>query len=62
LGAGSLELILEAKGHHSGVLIVRRDNDPTRDPKPAGIVRAIRNLEAAAVPIQDELQILNHWR
>jgi crotonobetainyl-CoA:carnitine CoA-transferase CaiB-like acyl-CoA transferase len=28
-------------------LIVRRDNDPTRDLKPAGIVRAIRNLLTA---------------
>jgi hypothetical protein len=30
--------------------------------KPAGIVRAIRNLEAAGVPIADRYIILNHWR
>ena len=24
--------------------------------------RAIRNLEAAGVPIRDEFHILNHWR
>jgi len=33
-----------------------------RDLKPAGIVRAIRNLEQAAVPLRDEYHILNHWR
>jgi hypothetical protein len=56
------DLIVAAHGHYSGLLIVRRDNDPTRDLKPAGIVRAIRNLQAAGVPIRDQLQILNHWR
>jgi hypothetical protein len=55
-------LIMQAQGHHPGLFIVRRDNDPTRDLKPAGIVRAIRNLEAAAIPIPDDLHILNHWR
>lgn len=55
-------LVVQAKGHHSGVLIVRKHNDPTRDLKPAGVVRAIRNLEQAAVPLKDEYHILNHWR
>jgi predicted nuclease of predicted toxin-antitoxin system len=55
-------LILEVHGHYPGVLIVRRDNDTSRDLKPAGIVRAIRNLLAAGVPIQDQFYILNHWR
>ena len=55
-------LIEQAQGHHPGGLIVRRDNDPKRDLKAAGIVRAIRNLEAAGVPIRDEYIILNHWR
>ena len=32
------------------------------DLKPAGIVRAIRNLLAAGIPIRDEFHILNHWR
>lgn len=56
------ELILQVQGHHPGIFIVRRDNDPTRDLKPAGIVRAIRNLLAANVPIPDFCHILNHWR
>jgi predicted nuclease of predicted toxin-antitoxin system len=56
------ELIVEVHGHYPGLLIVRRDNDPTRDLKPAGIVRALRNLLTAGVPIRDQFHILNHWR
>jgi hypothetical protein len=36
--------------------------DATRDLTPKGIVSAIRRVEAAGVPIQDEFIILNHWR
>jgi hypothetical protein len=28
----------------------------------SGIVRAIRNLLAASLPIRDQFHILNHWR
>lgn len=55
-------LVIQVQGHHPGILIVRRDNDPTRDLKPAGIVRAIRNLLAAGVSVIDTVQVLNHWR
>jgi hypothetical protein len=30
--------------------------------RPSQLVRAIRKLLAAAVPIPDELHVLNHWR
>ena len=56
------ELVIVAGGHHPGILTVRKDNDRKRDLKPAGIVRAIHNLIAAGVPINDDLTILNHWR
>jgi hypothetical protein len=56
------DLLVEAQGHHSGILIVRKDNDPNRDMQPPHIVRAIRNLTAAGVPIADDCIILNHWR
>ena len=56
------ELVLLVGGHHPGILVVYRDNDPKRDLKPRNIVRAIRNLIAAAAPIADELNVLNHWR
>ena len=55
-------LIKQARGYHPGILVVRQDNDPTRDLTPKGIVSAIRKLEAAGVPIQNEFIVLNHWR
>jgi len=55
-------LIRQAQGHHPGIFVVRQDNDPTRDLTAKGIVAAIRKLETAAVPIQDEFTVLNHWR
>jgi predicted nuclease of predicted toxin-antitoxin system len=56
------ELIMQVQGHYPGVFVVRRDNDPTRDLKPAGMVRAIRSLLAAGVAVRDQLHILNQWR
>jgi hypothetical protein len=56
------ELVLLVAGHHPGIFVVRRDNDPTRDLRPRGIVRAIRNLLASGVSIEDQFHILNHWR
>ncbi len=55
-------LIKQARGHHSGIFVVRQDNDPSRDMTAKGIVSAIRKLEAAGVPIADEFIILNNWR
>jgi hypothetical protein len=55
-------LVAEAQGQHHGILIVRRENDPTRDLTPKGIVAAIRKLVAAGVPIANECVVLNHWR
>jgi hypothetical protein len=40
------DLISLAGGHHPGVLVVRRDNDPTRDMASRTIVCAIDNLTA----------------
>lgn len=57
-----LDLIMEAGGHHFGVLIVRRDNDPRRDLSPRGIVHAIENLQSAGFSVADQHVILNHWR
>jgi predicted nuclease of predicted toxin-antitoxin system len=55
-------LIMQAQGHHPGILVIRQDNDPTRDLTPKGVVRAIRNLEGAGAPVADEYTILNAWR
>jgi predicted nuclease of predicted toxin-antitoxin system len=56
------DLVMVVQGHHPGIFIVRRDNDPRRDLKNPEIVRAIGNLLAAGVPIADCCHILNHWR
>jgi|SRR5437870_9000480 len=55
-------LIMHAGGHHPGVLIVRRDNDPKRNMSPHDIVRAIRNLEAAGLLVADHCYELNPWQ
>jgi predicted nuclease of predicted toxin-antitoxin system len=59
-------LVLAAGGHHPGILVVRKDNDPKRDMRPHDIVRAIRNLLAYllanGLSIADGFHILNHWR
>ncbi len=55
-------LVVGSGGHHPGVLVVRRDNDPKRDLKAKGVVRALRKLIQSSAPITDELNVLNHWR
>jgi hypothetical protein len=55
-------LVQVTGGHHPGVLVVRRDNNPKRDLNQKGTVRAIGKLLAAGVPIADQFIILNHWR
>jgi hypothetical protein len=55
-------LVLAVGGHHPGVLLVRRDNDPKRDLTPSGVVRVLSRLSASGLPFRDECHILNHWR
>ena len=56
------DLVVAVQGHHPGLFIVRRDNDPRRNLTPRIIVQAISNLTAAGIPIADQYIILNHWR
>jgi predicted nuclease of predicted toxin-antitoxin system len=55
-------LVQVTGGKHPGLLVVRSDNDPSRDMKDRDLVRALANLEHAGVPIANEFHILNHWR
>ena len=58
-----LHLLVQAtSAQHLFLLVVRLDNDPNRDMKDRGIVRAIVNLEQAGVPVANGFHILNHWR
>ena len=56
------EIIRTGHGTHPGILIIRFDNDPTRDMTPRHIVTAIARLESAGVPLDNQVYILNHWR
>jgi predicted nuclease of predicted toxin-antitoxin system len=56
------ELVMLAVGHHPGILIVRRDNDPKRDLTPRGITVALANLENSQFVMTDQFQVLNKWR
>jgi len=56
------DLVQATQGRHAGILVVRADNDPSRDMKDRDIVRALVNLEHARVPIANGFHILNHWR
>ncbi|HEX7450201.1 MAG TPA: DUF5615 family PIN-like protein [Pirellulales bacterium] len=55
-------LLMVSTGHHRGILVVRRDNNPKRDLDEKRIVRAIGKLLATGVQIADHFHILNHWR
>jgi hypothetical protein len=56
------DLVQSTHGQHMGIVAVRSDNDPNRDMKDRDIIRALRNLEGAGVPIANEFHVLNHWR
>jgi hypothetical protein len=56
------ELLGAAQGHHPGILIVRRDNNPKKDLSPRTIVGALQKLLKARILLEDGFHILNHWR
>jgi predicted nuclease of predicted toxin-antitoxin system len=56
------DLVIAVNGHHPGILIIRRDNDPKRNLKARDVVQAIGNLLAAGGPVADQCIILNQWR
>ena len=55
-------LILEVHGHHFGIMVILKDNNPRHDLKPPGIVRALDNLTKATLPLADQYIVLNQWR
>jgi predicted nuclease of predicted toxin-antitoxin system len=56
------DLVIAAAGHHAGILIVRFDNDPRHTLTDRGIATAISKLESSAVPIRDQIHVLNQRR
>jgi hypothetical protein len=55
-------LVRDSGGHHPGILIVRRDNNPRRNSKPRDIVKALTNLLTAGIPLADQYISLNAWK
>jgi len=55
-------LIMQAQGHHTGILLVRRDDNSKRNMAPRDIARALQNLAAAGLPIIDCCFELNPWQ
>ena len=47
---------------HAGLLLVYRDNDPTRDMTAEDILRAIANLSEAGLSLSRAAHTLNHWQ
>jgi hypothetical protein len=54
-------LVRLVSGHHPGILVVRKDNDPKRDMSQKQIVRAIRRFESSGVAVADGFHILNFY-
>jgi hypothetical protein len=53
----------QAQGlQHSGIILIYRDNDPSRDMTPADMVHSIEHLIASGLPINNNVHILNQWR
>jgi hypothetical protein len=47
---------------HSGIFLVYKENDVTRDMSYRDIVRAINRLIASGLPIDNQVHNLNQWR
>ena len=56
------DLMQEGTGQHTGILVVRKDNNPKRDLDARGILRALTKLLASGLPMHNHYQVLNHWR
>jgi hypothetical protein len=56
------DLVIESGGHHPGIFVVRRDNNPKRDLTARGIVTAINKIAAAGIDLVDACHVLNDWR
>jgi hypothetical protein len=50
------------RGHHPGICVVCKENNPRRDLTARGIVQAIGKLLTAGVAVADQFIILNQWR
>lgn len=55
------QLLHEATTCHPGILAIYRDANPAKNMSFKAIVRAIANLEATNVPLENQFIALNQW-
>jgi predicted nuclease of predicted toxin-antitoxin system len=56
------QLVQTCGGGHPGILLIRFDNDPTRDMNAKQIVSALGKLQRSGLALDNDIQVLNHWR
>ena len=57
-----LNLIVTCGGTHPGILVVRFDNDRTRDMKPKHVVAALGKVVRSGISIVTQVVVLNAWQ
>jgi hypothetical protein len=55
-------LLSVARGQHSGIVVIRRDDDTRRNMSPRDIVRALGKVETAGVQLANRYLVLNQWQ
>jgi hypothetical protein len=55
-------LVIGCSGSHTGLVLIRRDNDRRKDLTNKNIVTAIGRVEQAYTDLTNELITLNDWR
>lgn len=55
------EALHEANPNHPGIFAVYQEANPLKKMSRKDIVKAIANLEAAKIPLQNQFISLNHW-
>lgn len=58
---GDFETLHRQTPHHSGILVVYRDFNSLKNMSFKAIVKAIANLEEAAMDLTNQFISLNHW-
>ncbi len=56
-----VEALHEANPNHPGIFAVYQEANPLKKMSRQDIVKAIANLEAAKIPLQNQFISLNHW-
>jgi predicted nuclease of predicted toxin-antitoxin system len=56
------DLVRAVHGRHLGILVVLSENNKRRDMNEQQIVRAVDRLVSNGVPVENEINVLNHFR